>query len=239
MKILSKVNNLNNNLIFKIKKVIYSALLGNYDSLKKFIKQEDFDYFLFTDILIKKQTNWTIIKIPDIVINLNMDIIKKQRFIKLHPHIFFKNYYLSLYVDSNFIIFGNINEFLQRILIPKINIYVFEHPKRNCIYSEIKAVIKLKKEKQKIAFKLRNRYENIKFPKKIGLSENCLLVRIHNKKDCIYLMEKWWKEIEYYSYRDQLSFNYIKWKTKIKIKYISKSFALEYFKKTKHLNSNI
>ena len=82
MKILSKVNNLNNNLIFKIKKVIYSALLGNYDSLKKFIKQEDFDYFLFTDILIKKQTNWTIIKIPDIVINLNMDIIKKQRFVK-------------------------------------------------------------------------------------------------------------------------------------------------------------
>jgi len=48
-------------------------------------------------------------------------------------------------------------------------------------------------------------------------------------------MEKWWKEIENYSYRDQLSFNYIKWKNKINVKFISKRFALDYFKITRHL----
>ena len=76
-------HNLNDNLVFKIKKVIYSALLGNYDSLKEFIRQKEFDYFLFTDIFIKNKTNWTIIKVPDIISNLNMDIKKKQRFIEI------------------------------------------------------------------------------------------------------------------------------------------------------------
>ena len=166
-----------------------------------------------------------------------MTVKKKQRFIKLHPHLFFKYYDLSLYIDSTFIINGNINDFLQRIITKKINIYVFEHPYRNCIYSEIKEVIKLKKEKKRIGLKIRNRYKNEKFPKKLGLSENCLIVRRHNEKDCINLMDKWWKEIYFYSYRDQLSFNYIKWKTNINIKYISKRFAFEYFYMTGHLKN--
>lgn len=124
---------------------------------------------------------------------------------------------------------------MKRIITKKINIYVFEHPRRNCIYSEIKIVIRLKKEKKKIALKLRDIYKKKNFPKKLGLSENCLIVRRHNEKDCIDFMEKWWKEVNAYSYRDQFSFNYIKWKNKIKIKYISKRFAFEYFKITRHL----
>ena len=42
-------------------------------------------------------------------------------------------------------------------------------------------------------------------------------------------MNNWFKEIKNYSYRDQLSFNYILWKNKYKIKYIVKNFALQYF----------
>ena len=124
---------------------------------------------------------------------------------------------------------------MKRIITKNINIYAIEHPFRNCIYSEINAVIKLKKERKNICLKIKKRYKNIKLPKKLGLSENCLLIRMHNKMNCIYLMEKWWKEVNFYTYRDQLSFNYIKWKTKINIKYISKNFVLQYFKITNHL----
>ena len=48
-------------------------------------------------------------------------------------------------------------------------------------------------------------------------------------------MNKWYEEIEKYSYRDQLSFNYVLWKEKDKIKYISKNYALEYFNQNYHL----
>lgn len=165
-----------------------------------------------------------------------MSIIKKQRFIKLHPHLFFKNYDLSIYLDTRFIIFGNITEFIERLLTPKFNIYIFEHPDRNCIYSEILAVIESKKENESIAIQVQNRYKKRNFPQKIGLSENCLIVRRHNTKDCINLMEKWWEEIKIFSKRDQLSFNYVLWKSGKKIKYISKSFGLLYFRPTSHLN---
>ena len=62
------------------------------------------------------------------------------------------------------------------------------------------------------------------------------MVRKHNKKDCIELMEKWWNEINNYSHRDQLSFNYIVWKLGIKIKYYSKCTLNDYFNsETGHL----
>ena len=41
--------------------------------------------------------------------NFNINIIKKQRFLKLHPHLFFKNYDVYIYIDSSFIIIGDLN----------------------------------------------------------------------------------------------------------------------------------
>jgi hypothetical protein len=222
---------------FKKKNVVYSALLGNYDSLKDFKKQDEFDYILFTDNITNKKTNWTQIKIPEFVMNFNINIIKKQRFLKLHPHLFFKNYDVSIYIDSSFIIIGDLNEFLKRTLSPNFSIYLLEHPMRKDIYDEIMCVIKVKKEKRSIALKVRKRYQKLKFPKNNGLSENCLIIRRHNNKNCIYLMEKWWNEINHFSQRDQLSLNFIIWKEGIKIKYISKTFILEYFKITRHLKN--
>ena len=36
-----------------------------------------------------------------------------------------------------------------------------------------------------------------------------VILRRHNEKDCIRVMEDWWTEIKYGSKRDQLSFNYV------------------------------
>ena len=124
-------------------------------------------------------------------------------------------------------------EFLERLITPKFDIYFFEHPDRNCIYSEVLAVIKYRKEKSGVAFKIQKRYKKLKFPSKYGLSENCMIVRKHNKKNCIILMEKWWEQIKKYSKRDQLSLSYVLWKTRIKIKYFSKQFGFYYFSENK------
>ena len=52
-------------------------------------------------------------------------------------------------------------------------------------------------------------------------------------------MENWFYQISHYSYRDQLSFNYILWKNKNKnVKYISKQYINDYFNQTLfHLKS--
>ena len=229
-------NDLNNNITIKniinLKKLVYTIILGNYDKPKQFNKQKGYDYYLITDdnsIEKYKETNWTILKIPDEVNILNISTIKKQRFLKLHPHLIFKNYDLSIYIDGTFIIKGNLTEFLLRILTPQIYFYTFEHPERNRILQELKAVIKYKKENRRMTKLIHKRYKKEKFPDNNGLIESCLLIRKHNEKGCINFMTRWYYEIEKYSHRDQLSFNYIYWKNGIKIKYISKQYALKYF----------
>ena len=225
------------NNIIKLKKVVYSALLGKYDRIQPFNLQKGFDFILFTDLtnINNNETNWTILPIPKELNHLNLSIIKNQRFIKLHPHLFFPNYNLSIYIDTSFQIFGDLNEFLLRILTPEYNIYNFEHPDRNNIFNEISAVIEMEKEKEIMGNIIREKYIKSNFPDNNGLIEGCLIIRRHNKKDCIYLMNKWFEEVKNYSHRDQLSFNYLIWKTGIKIKYISKRFALNYFQQFFHL----
>ena len=116
-------------------------------------------------------------------------------------------------------------------------LYNLEHPFRNNIFDEISIVVEIGLEKESMANKIRKRYIKEKFPDNNGLIEGCLIIRKHNEKDCINLMNNWFEEIEKYSYRDQLSYNYALWKTEIKIKYISKIFAFKYFKQFFHIKN--
>ena len=171
---------------------------------------------------------------------LKISNVKKQRFIKLHPHLFFKDYNISIYIDGTFKISKYLDEFLMRILSPKYYIYSLEHPERNSIFKEIKRVIFLKKEKKNKGKLIFKRYKKENFPDNKGLIESCIIIRNHNDKRCINIMKKWFNEIKENSHRDQLSFNYIIWKNDIKIKYISKKFTLEYFRQyRKHLINKI
>ena len=211
--------------------VVYSALFGNYDALLPFSKEKNFDYFLFTNNKIKTSTNWTILPIPQEIEKMNISTFKKQRYLKLHPHIYFNNYKLSIYMDTSFIIIGNLTEFLLRLLSPKFNIYILEHQLRNNISSEMEAVKLLHFETEQMINLIKIKYNTKKFPDNIGLSENCLIIRYHNEREIINLMEEWWEEVAVLSHRDQLSFNYILWLTGIKIKYFSWNYVFEYFYK--------
>jgi hypothetical protein len=97
--------------------------------------EKDMIYIMFTDQnLNNKRTNWTIINVEH---NFNysnkLEVIKKQRFYKTYPHLLFKDYNLSIYIDSTFDIKGNLDEFLLRILTKSLSIYILEHPNRNSI----------------------------------------------------------------------------------------------------------
>ena len=215
-----KIINESTNDIFKLKKVVYSVILANYDEIKEINIQKGYDYFLFSDNNSFFKTNWTILPIPEEVKNLNINEVKKQRYLKLHPHLYFKNYDLSIYIDATMGIKGDLNEFLIRTLSSKYYIYTFEHPFRNNIFDEALEVARVQKEKKEISERVRKRYRIENFTDKTGLVETCLIIRNHNIQNCINLMNNWFEEIQNYSHRDQLSFNYVIWKTKSKIKYI-------------------
>jgi hypothetical protein len=58
------------------------------------------------------------------------------------------------------------------------------------------------------------------FPDSGGLSWNFVLLRNHREPDVVKAMEAWWKEVLKWSKRDQISFNYIAWKTGLRFGYM-------------------
>lgn len=226
---------INNNFSYyvkSLKKVVYTVLIGNYDNIHSVIKENGYDYYLFTDQNIENGTlNWTIFNVEKNKYSNRLDRIKTQRFYKTHPHLFFKNYDLSIYFDATYECKGKLDEFLIRILSPSFSIYILEHPSINSINNEFEAVITFKKETMNNIIPIKNRYNKEKFPDNNGHAETCLIIRKHKELNCINLMEDWFFEIQHNSHRDQLSFNYILWKSGYKIvKYIPKKFTELYFK---------
>ena len=178
----------------KPKVVIYSCLIGNYDNISSFEKQKGFDYFLFTDQKIEN-TNWTILPIPKYVEKFKISNVKKQRFIKIHPHIFFKKYDLSLYTDANYVIKGDLKDFLINTLNPIDNIYISHLQFGRTLELSIKSAIRNKLDKLEVLNNTFKRYD-YKILKEQGIVNSGLIIRKHNNIDCVKLMEEWWKEIE-------------------------------------------
>ena len=215
------------------KVVVYSCLIGGYDSISSFPKEKGFNYILFTDQRILN-TNWTVLPIPKEVNDLPLTPVKKQRYIKTHPHKFFKNCELSIYIDANYIIKGNLEDFLENTLNPLDKIYITHLQFGKTPLKAIEKAIKQKLDEKNLLNEIKKRYPP-QMLNKNGIVNAGLIVRKHNDEGCIKLMEKWWEEIEKYSHVDNFSFNYAAYETGVKFLYISYQFTLDYFDHSKHL----
>ena len=209
----------------KNKKVVYTCITGDYDSLIELqYISEGFDYICFTDNMSLKSETWEIRPLPKETEELSQ--VKKQRYVKINPHKLLKEYDLSIWVDGCVTLKSDLNELLDETLKEDCSIYVPKHPSRNCIYAESIAVVKMKKDKKENVDPQIERYKQEEFPKNYGLLQSNILIRKHNNEDCIKLMEEWFNEVKNGSHRDQLSFNYVSWKNKdIKISYLDKDIC--------------
>jgi hypothetical protein len=212
-------------LMEKNKKVVYTCITGNYDTLldPQYISNS-FDYVCFTDNVNLKSDIWDIRPLPKETEGLSQ--VKKQRYVKINAHKVLSEYDLSIWVDGCVTLKGDLNELLNDTIKEEYSIYVPTHPSRNCIYSEAIAIVKMRKDKKENVEPQIERYKEEEFPKNYGLLQSNILIRKHNNKDCIKLMEDWFNELKNGSHRDQLSFNYASWKNKnIKVYYLDKNIC--------------
>lgn len=203
--------------------VIYTCITGNYEPLDDpYAFSEGFDYVCFTDSKAIKSDLWEIRPIPEELSKLSP--VKRQRCIKINPHKYLPEYDLSIWVDGCIKLTKDVNSFIKEKCSGEENVYIPSHPQRNCIYDEMTACVKQKKDIESNIAPQRERYLKEGFPKNYGLVQSNIIVRKHNKPDCIRLMETWWGELRKGSHRDQLSFNYAMWKNKdVKVKYLDKT----------------
>ena len=208
----------------KNKKVLYTCVTNGYDTLKdpKFITM-DFDYVCFTDDKTMKSDIWDIRPLPKECADIPAN--KKQRLVKILPHLTLKDYDLSIWVDGNVEICGDLDEFIRENASDKMcSVFIPAHPKRDCIYAEERAVLTARKDVASNTNPQIAKYKKEGFPKHYGLVQSNIIVRRHNYNGCRKLMEAWFKEIKEHSHRDQLSFNYVLWKNEgIKMTYLDKT----------------
>ena len=207
------------------KKVVYTSVFGNYDDVVKPKLPKGWDWKFFSE---------------ENSLPIYEDNMRNAKRYKILPHRFLKEYEISIYIDGNYIIKRDVNELVDRYL-NDVNAVFHNHnsqpayDKRNCIYDEAKTILmfgeknmkitpergmKNYKDNPEIIVNQMKRYTNDNYPEQNGLITGGVILRRHNEKDCIKVMEDWWKEIRYGSKRDQLSFNYCAWKNDLKFNYM-------------------
>jgi hypothetical protein len=211
-------------------KVIYTAIMGNYDQLKlpQYIS-EGWDYICFTDNYDLKNDFWKIRYID----SSEYGAAKTARWIKICPEIFL-DCDLSVWVDGNFEIKCYLDAFIEEY--HKGNFSVSSHG-RDCTYDEAHACITYGKDRDEIIKSQMKGYRNQGFPEHFGMVATGLTIRNHGIKNNIKFAQNWWKEVRLGSKRDQLSFNYTLWKHPIDINIMDfNSVINKYFMWGKHCN---
>lgn len=196
-------------------KVVYTCITGNYDNLKNINIEEGWDYVCFTDTNIESDV-WDIRPIPSMINNLSR--VKQQRFIKMNPHKVLPEYEESIWIDGNLLLTGSLTDLYNDVIDDSHSVYFKKHLDRICIFQELDACIKYKKENADVINRLRKYYTDCGFPKGYGLYETNIIIRKHNDPDCIRLMDAWTIEMLKGSHRDQLSLNFCIWQLGLKDK---------------------
>lgn len=193
---------------------VYTCITNGYDKLTQVPARinTDVDFICFTDNQRVPDNGWTLRSIPDYFLDFPRN--KIQRMVKILPHKFLQKYDVSVWVDGNIVVMCDILRFLSSLDLEKHFMYVRRHPTRTDVVQESRAIIKLGKDTRDIIDRQLEKYRIDGFPvDRSGMVESNILVRKHNDIDCQRLMYTWANEVQTWSHRDQMSFNYSLWKT--------------------------
>ena len=211
---------------------VYTCITGDYDELHEVeIVESNIDYVCFTNNDKIKSRTWKIIHIE----NDGLDNHKLARKIKILGHDYInKNYDISVWIDADIVFRKKIYDFIKTYLHTN-PIAFFKHFSRDCAYDEAKECLKRRKETKENLLKTVAFLKNENYPEKNGLYETTVFIKKHNDNKIKKAMNTWFKMIQEYSKRDQLSVGYAMWKNNIRVSEIDLSvWNNEWFYFIKH-----
>ncbi len=209
-----------------MKKIAYTAVFGGYDTPRTpLVKSKGWEYVCFTDTPTKVD-GW------DMVLIEGGENSRENIYIARYYKIMFDEHIdcdVCLWTDANIQIRTDLNEFIDK---HTTEFLTMSHPKRKSIYEEGKAC--LHHTEQKLIKAQMDRYRYEMYFADNGLVSSGILLR-RNTKNVVEFCEKWFGEVDKYSIRDQLSFNYVLWKHPLDLELIPYQEAMsKYFNITPH-----
>ena len=184
---------------------IYTSNFRNYDVVFD-PACIDHPYFCFTDTIGAHGDHgiWRHIVVPNRQRTPQVD----ARWHKLHPHVLFPHSEWTLYHDASLSLIRCPLDFAawcaEATGRDDVDLYLFSHPERDCLYDEAEACARLGKDTPERMEPQLARYRQMGFPRHAGMWQAGILLRRNTPKARAF-HERWWSELAAGSHRDQLS----------------------------------
>lgn len=213
--------------------VVYTAVFGkNYDNLKLPLHGADnCDFVCFTDNINLTSDFYDVRYVKKYF----DDAARDARMHKILSHKFLPEYQYSVWVDASILIKAkDITQLIDDFLY-ECDIAVHKHSFRNCVYDEMLECVYRKKDSPRDMLRQVSQYYNDGYPENNGLVETGVLFRHQAVPVVQKINEDWWEQVEKFSKRDQLSFDYVMWRNDAKYHAINDSlFDNDYFEVYAH-----
>lgn len=222
--------------------LVYSCVVGGYDDLSKSlfasetIPEANVRYVLFTDkpgaggnIVMPSGVAW---EIKPLLWKHAFCNRRTARWHKINSHKLQQAFDVSIWIDGSQRIKNiQLSSALFEATLqkkPSLDIFSFKHPQRSCIYQELQACLGLKKDNPELMKAQIAAYRAQDYPPFNGLVETACVIR-RASENVARFNSLWWQQISNHSLRDQLSFNYVAWKSAIPYGHIPGSRAYSPF----------
>jgi len=216
------------------KKLFYTVTTGDYDQLNEIpVILPNWDFVCFTDNPELKSNSWQIRVFEN---DHDLDPIRLSRHLKINNHLIDNDYDLSIYVDGNIKIRGDLDSFLAQALPLDKQFAVLLHPFHTSLLEEVELCVTTGKDHENVLWEQYHYYvDNEQFCDPFPHINARMLIRRTNDGDIRQLMEFWFAQLMQWSRRDQVGFNYSLSKCpNLAPHYIPYWIFRSYFKKMDH-----
>lgn len=194
--------------------VIYTAIIGGVDSLIDPRVRQRAPMVCFTDNPQFRSRHWDIRPLSSVSVPPDVPghAAALSRWFKLLPHIHFPTCDYTIWIDGSDQLLSD-----PTLLIPFDEDWVsFRHPDRQCVYQELKAIVRFKKDTQEAMTQLEKRYRSLNVPPNIGMAACSMLWR-RNTEAMRGFNQRWWEEfLAGGARRDQPAWAYCNWRQPVR-----------------------
>jgi hypothetical protein len=193
-----------------MKAAVYTCVTNGYDIVSApIVRTAGLDFLCFNDGSISVPSPW-----EDVRIDGTYSGKDANRYIKILPHLNSRliEYDLTIYVDGVIEVVGDLTSLIEQVMVDSGDIFLYEHPRRSCVYLESRACIEGMKAPIKVTSQLIKKFRLEGLPENLGLFEGGVIIR-KPSKDVNQLMNAWWDTYITGMKRDQLALIYAQWKT--------------------------
>ena len=210
---------------------IYTALFDGYDNLRLPPADLQCDFFCFTDDPALSIEGITCRVWP----RKHEDPTRDSRMVKILSHLVLPEYDYTLWVDASVELHFNDPRLLIEQHLMSHELALLEHPYNDNIYKELERCLSSGKDCPQLMQAQVRAYQAEGVPESTGMVATGALLRKNSSPMIIQLNEAWWNEVCQFSRRDQLSFNPVIWRQKMKyalmdkLRWESPFFRCRYF----------